>query len=76
MCDNIINRGENSMCEYCNNGNDGNIDIIYNHAKTSPTKKTFLYIHNNKIAVEAYLSHYSHYSEKIINYCPMCGRKL
>ncbi len=65
------------MCKYCNNNNgNDNMDIIYNHAKTSPTKKTFLYIFNNKIMVETYISHNSHYSEKTINYCPMCGREL
>ncbi len=64
------------MCKYCNNSNDSNVDIIYNHVNASPAKKTFLYILNNKIIVEAYISRYSHYSEKIINYCPMCGKKL
>ena len=57
------------MCEYCEFGGD-NKDII---EKYYPLSISYVYIFGNCIWLE---SDQAGTSQELINYCPMCGRKL
>lgn len=69
---NIKQRKEYTMCEYCQNQLEKD---IYNYK--DDVDSHYIYVYDNLLCIELNFDYSKSFAKHVeINYCPMCGRKL